>query len=207
MATLSFLSGGGSFNINNLNGSGLGFYGSAFGNSVEVGSYQDSTFITDGNGTVQMAQVNNCKWTHPSSGSLNGLSSISLVNMPNHLATLNVRFTHDSAVRMLNEKVRIFDRSNINNNASGVTTKVAEIAHPSVTQTGNLGSGSSTWNTPTGSSVVMSLAFSSPGLSGHRVSGPNTTSVQHDYYFNISASPDSVGSKNQYGFYFQADYV
>jgi len=45
MAQIDFLAGGGSFQIANLSGSGLGFYGGGFGYSVEVGSWQDTTFI------------------------------------------------------------------------------------------------------------------------------------------------------------------
>lgn len=192
--------------IQNLNGSGLGFYGSSFGSSVEVGAYQDTTWITDGNGTSQGPQVDNVKWTHPNSGSINGAASKALTDIPNHLATLNIRFTHTSAVRTQNAKLRIYDRSNINNNPSGVTCKVAEIIHPSTTQTGTLGSGDSSWETPTGSSAIMDLV-ASPGMSGLRQNGSSTSEMRHDWYVAISPSPDSIGSKTQFGLYFQTEYL
>jgi hypothetical protein len=55
MASFNFFGlGGASLSINNLNNSGLGFFGAGgFGNSVNVGSYQGTTFITDGNGINQ----------------------------------------------------------------------------------------------------------------------------------------------------------
>jgi len=193
--------------IQNLNGSGLGFYGSTFGNSVEVGQYQTTTWITNSNGTAQGPQVNNIKWTHPNSGSINGAADKNLLDIPNHEASLNIRFNHSTLVRTQNEKLRIFDRSNINNPASGVTCKVAEVAHPSTTQTGSLGSGNSSWETPTGSSVIMSLDFSSPGHSGHRPNGTSTQDLNHDFYFSFSASPDSIGSKTQFGAYFSLEYL
>jgi hypothetical protein len=207
MATIQFFGSDGSFPIQNLNGSGVGFYGSTFGTSVAVGSYQDTSWITDANGTVQGPQITNVKWTHPSSGSINGAASKALVDIPNHLATLKIRFNHSTAIKTQNEKLRIYDRASIDNPASGVTCKVAEIAHPSTTQTGSLGSGDSSWKTPTGSSVVVSLGFSSPGLSGLRPNGTSTTDLNHDFHFALSASPDSIGSKTQFALYFQLEYL
>ena len=205
MASISFSAGGGSFNINNLTGSGIGFYGSTFGNSVEVGAYQDSSWITNSAGTSQGPQINNNKWTHPNSGSLNGLSSINLTAVPNYLSTLQIQFSHTTAVKTQNAKLRIFDRSNINNAASGVLTKMAEIIHPDTAQTAN-GSGSTSWNTPAGSATIVSLA-SSPGLSGLSPNGPSTTDMTHNWYIALSASPDSIGSKTLYGAYFSVEYL
>ena len=34
-------------NQENIVGSGLGFYGSTFGSSVQIGSFQDRTFVTN----------------------------------------------------------------------------------------------------------------------------------------------------------------
>ena len=192
--------------IQNLNGSGLGFYGSSFGVSVEVGSYQDSTYITDGNGVTEGPVAHNTKWTHPNSGSVNGLDSYALNTIPNRLASLNVRFEHTSNVRTQNGKLRIFDRSSINNEASGVTTKVAELIHPSVNQADPAGSGDTSWNTPTGSSVIMDIV-DAPGMSGHSPNGPSTSEMRHDWYFAISASPDSIGSKTLYGLYVELEYL
>ena len=203
MATIAFYTNGHSTAVG---GSAVGFYGSTFGNSVTVGSYQDTTWITDSNGTLQGPQADNIKWTHPSSGSINGAASVVLTAIPNYLATLNIRFTHATAVRLQNSKLRIFDRSNINNNASGVTTKVAEIVHPTLTQTNN-GSGSSSWNTPGGSGSILTFAFPSPGMSGLAPNGPSTSADRHDFYCAISASPDSVGSKTQYALYFECEYL
>lgn len=203
MATINFFSD--TEQVENLNGSGLGFFGSSFGNSVDVGSYQDTTYITNGAGTTQGPQVDNIKWTHPASGSVNGAASLALTSIANRLSTLNIRFTHSTNVKTQNVKLRIYDRSNINNPASGVTTKVAELIHPAVSN-GPGGSGDSAWNTPTGSSVIMSLV-SSPGMSGLSPNGPSTTQDRHDWYVAISASPDSIGSKTLYGLYVELEYL
>lgn len=190
----------------NLGGSGLGFFGSSFTDSVNVGEFQDSTYITSSDGSIEGPQVNNVKWTHPGSGSINGTSSINLQYCPNRLASLNIRFTNDTPVRLQNSKFIIFDRSNLNNPASGVLVKAAEVIHPDPNQANISASSDSTWSTPGGSSVIMNLV-TSPGMSGLRINGASTNSDRHDFYVNISASPTSVGSKTQFGGYFETEYL
>ena len=190
-----------------IGASGIGFFGSAgFGSSVAVGEYQSSTYITNSNGTIQGAEINNVKYIHPNSG-LTGASTspINIRNIPNYKSTLNVRFTSTSVVKTQNAQARIYDRSNINNNASGVTTRVAEIIHPSTSEAVT-GSGSTAWSTLNGSGVTLNLA-ASPGTSGLSPSGSNTQDTRHDWYLAISASPDSIGSKTQYGLWIQLEYL
>ncbi len=206
---IHFISGGGSFPINDLAGSGLGFYGlAAFGASVSVGAYQQRTFITDANGVVQGPEVNNVMFLNAASGVLgNAGSGIALTAIPSWQATLNIRFTNDTAVKTQSAQLMIFDRVNVAHAATGVTTKVAEIIHPYPTQ-GPGGSGGSTWTTfdSTTTGLVLSLV-SSPGMSGLRPSGIDTTDIQHDWYVALSASPDSIGSKNQYGLFCSLQYL
>jgi len=209
-AEITFYAGENEF-INNLSGSGLGFYGPSFGRSVAVGANQQSTFITNGAGTDEGPQVDNDQFIDFGGGpsdtgvSLNGLSPVLLTQVPNFLSTLNIRFTNDVAVIVQNAQLRIFDRVNINNPASGVTTKVAEIIHPDIVQVDN-GSGDIFWQTPAGSSVIMSFV-DAPGISGLSPAGPNTTDSRHDWYAAISASPDSIGSKTQYGLSFSLEFL
>lgn len=204
MATISFKAD--ENGIQNLSGSGLGFYGSSFGSSVAVGSYQDSTFITDGNGTIQGPQVHNNKWAHPNSGIVNGVGPWALNTIPNRLASLQISFNHSTAVKVQNAYFRIYDRSGINNAASGVTTKVAEIIHPNPDQAAAAGSGDTSWLTPAGSSIRVPLA-DSPGLSGYSPNGSNTMDMNHTWFLILSASPDSVGAKTLYGGYVELEYL
>lgn len=215
---MAFYIGGGSLPINNLTGSGLGLYGNGgFGYSVNVGEYQDNTFITDSNGVNLGPQGNNIKYLNIGSGIVNSAASgIPLTAIPNYLATLNIRFTHTSAVTLQNGRLRIYDRSNINAPASGVTTKVARVIHVDTTQTNN-GSGDSVWvgaatnpltGTPTvGGSGIICTFSGSPGQSGYSPNGPSTVDARHDFYANISSSPDSIGSKTLFGLYFYVEYL
>lgn len=193
---------------NNLGGSGLGFFGSSFGASVEVGSYQDTTYITDGNGVNQGGVTYNNKWANTSGVYNSSLGATSLKNLreiPNYVATLNIRFTHATAVKLQNTKLRIYDRSNINNAASGVLTKVAQIIHPGITADFT-GSGDSSWITPAGSSVIMDLEYS-PGQSGLHGTSTTWTDTEHDYYVLISANPESIGAKTMFCLYVQTEYL
>lgn len=209
VAAINFLAGDG-LAIQDLSGSGLGFYGdSGFGASVSVGAWQGRTFITNGAGTSQGPEADNVKFLNAGSGILGQTGTgIALTAIPNYQATLNIRFTNDTPVKTQNVVLRIYDRSDPNKAASGVTTKVAEIIHPTVTQANN-GSGDTTWQTPGGSGVTVSLA-PSPGVSGlYAGNGANGqwTDTQHDWFVALSASPDSIGSKTQYGLFCSLEYL
>jgi|TARA_B100000131_G_scaffold303410_1_gene327442 hypothetical protein len=236
MASISFLAG--STAINNLSGSGLGFFGGSFGQSVQINNFQDTTFITDGNGTNNGGAGNNVKYSTDTKAFAAGVvPATGLLYIPNEKATLNIRFSNDSAVRTQNCKLRIFDRVNKDHPASGVITRVCELLHPSNSYSVE-GSGDSTWfgssthtgsdaqgtynasanpssrlpagtNTVGGSGVFVPLA-QSPGPSGlYAGNGSANTGqyYQHDWYVGITASPDSIGSKTQYGLYVELEYL
>jgi hypothetical protein len=174
-----------------------------------VADYQGRTFVTDGNGVVQGPEAQNCIWAN-ATGVIPGQAGggIRLLELPNYQSTLNIRFTNATAAQVQNAKLRIYDRSNINLGASGVTTKVAEIIHPYVAQETN-GSGDNSWITPAGSSIIVDMA-SSPGLSGWQAPANGAGShedTRHDWYAAIAASPDSIGSKTDFGLYFSMEYL
>ena len=218
--------------INHSAGSGLGFYGLTFGASVPVGSQQNTTYITNSAGTQQGSQLNNTAMSSLGSEvtagkvSVNGSTAIDNNKLPNYLCPLNVRFTHNQAVRVQNCKLRIFDRSNINNAASGVTTYVYEARHPSSNQTvSNLdlrGRSANSWVEFNPSVAPTDMAFTnSPGVSGTNTNSSDTdvnlgyttnngvshSSTRHDWYLALSSEPESIGSKTQYGLYFSVEYL
>lgn len=208
MAQLEFLAGD-SYNI--VGGSGLGFYGAAFSASVAVGAYQQTTFITNSNGTAQGPAADNVKWLNAQSGTVNSATSgINLLAIPNGDATLNIRFSHTSAVQTQNAKLYIYDRLSSSRPASGVTTKVAEIIHPNPAQVPG-GSGDNVWHTFSGSiadaSHYMDLV-PSPGSGGAWGNGVgDRLDMRHDWYVAISASPDTIGSKQYFGLLCSLEYL
>lgn len=234
MASIQFYANIKDTNENTLisGGSGLGFFGAGYGISVPIDSQQSSTFVTSSDGTVEGTQLNNTAMStigdESTAGttSINSLTAINNDKLPNYLCPLNVRFTNDEAVRVQNCKLRIFDRNNIANNASGVTTYVYEARHPSTVQTiSNLshrGRDANSWVTFTDGISMADMTFtSSPGLSGLNTSiadtdtnlgytsqeGTSHASTQHDWYVAISSEPDEIGEKTQYGLYFSVEYL
>ena len=147
MATITFLAGEGSESIAHLQGSGLGFYGSTFGSSVQIGSFQDSTFVTNADGTTQAQDADNIKYVNSHSGIYGGNPTTSgLLHIPSSRSSLNIRFDHTSAVNVQNAQLRVYDRENINYPASGVRTMIAEVSNPVNTYpTTDPGSGDALW--------------------------------------------------------------
>lgn len=206
MATISFLAGE-NFTIADLSGSGLGFYGSdGFGASVAVSEFQGRTFITNSAGTSQGPEVDTIKFLNSQSGIVGQAGTGIHINyIPNYQATLNIRFTHSTAVQTQNIEVRAYDRVSINNNPSGVTFYVFEAAHPNNSQA-SAGSGDTLWTQIYGSGSTLTLN-NSPGISGLYNNGAGGWSdVQHDWYLGASASPDSIGSK-LFALYVSLEYL
>jgi hypothetical protein len=218
--------------------SGLGFFGGDFGLSVPVDSYQDNTYITNSDGTVEAQKLMNTKYASESGTKHNTENEAENATMPNHYAPLNIRFEHDEAVRVKNCQLRIFDRSDITKNASGVTTEVYEIRHPSDSTDANkalnhrgIGAGNHGWTRFLWDGIsdneVSPLSFTeSPGASGLNGNNSDSTdpggnlditgatvegaaheSLRHDWYVALSASPDEIGSKTDFGLYFTVEYL
>lgn len=193
-----------------LSTSGVGFFGATFGSSVQVASYQDGTFITNSNGTVNGGSLNNDKYVGTSSGvQVNGASTIDLSGVPVSSGTLNARFTFDSVVMTQNGQFRIMDRVSADAPASGVTSQVAQLVNggSGVDQsTGAAQASHNGWMALAGSGTTMTL-LSSPGSGGLSPSGTGTTDTRHDWYLAMSATPISIGSKTSFGGYLQLEYL
>lgn len=114
-----------------ISGSGLGFYGSGgFGTSVPLLNYQGRTYVTSADGTAQGPAARNNKYVsgqvvYNDDAGTTGL----LVKLNSSEATLIINFDHSAAVKVQNAQLRIYDRDNIDNPATGVVTKVAEIVN------------------------------------------------------------------------------
>ena len=206
MATLTIQSTDG-YPIDYAAGSGLGFFGpGGFGYSVAVGSWQSRTFITNTNGTTEGAEIDNNKWIN-ATGVTWGVTGEEhlLTELPNDKATININFTHSSAVNIQNAELRAYDGTNVDNAPSGIEIRGAEILHPYTTYVNN-GSGDTHWTAMSGANGILSLS-DSPG-SGALVAatGGTVNSTRHDYFVALSASPSSVGAKTG-KFYISLEYL
>jgi hypothetical protein len=127
MAEITF----GIYNQNNIVGSGLGFYGATFGSSVQIGSYQDSTFVTDGTGTDPGPASLNLKFSTPATGvpSRTVASGIPITKVNQGQRSFHINFDHSTEINVQNCQLRIYDRVNTNYPSSGVLTKVCEMVN------------------------------------------------------------------------------
>tara|TARA_Y100001973_G_C5193868_1_gene332837 strand:- start:1102 stop:2073 length:972 start_codon:yes stop_codon:yes gene_type:complete len=170
--------------IDTLSGSGLAFYGATAGSSVQIGAYQSVTTVANSDGSVQADATNNLKYrsaVFPSGqcalgGAFAGTeTNIGLSGVKTMHGTLGIEFGHSAAVKVQNCQLRIYDRSNVNNPASGVNTKVAEIVNHN----------GSTFNNQ-GSTSVTSAAVGSGDALWWGEPWPNAL-VTKNYYTNSSA--------------------
>jgi hypothetical protein len=208
-------------------GSGIGFYGPGYATSVPIDNHQDSTWLTNGDGTaLEQIQLNNNKYHNSTQVSINGAAPINLSNLPNKMCPLEIRFEHDQAVRVQNAKLRIFDRNNISNYASGVIAYAYEARHPSLDQTkfnlthrGRVDNEWFEFDSTEGGTVPDMPLTSSPGTNGLNGSfddnsslgatifeGADHESLSHSWFISLSVEPHSIGSK-LFGLYFSTEYL
>ena len=107
--------------LETLSGSGLGFFGSTQGSSVQIGSFQDTTNVSNADGSVIKDSTNNIKYTtsvFPSGRctmtSNGGTSTVGLSGVKSFQGTLGITFSHSTDVNAQNCQLRIYDRTNVN---------------------------------------------------------------------------------------------
>lgn len=208
-------------------GSGLGFFGlQGSGTSVQVASYQDTTYVTDANGANPVRACNNIKYVTDTTAKItNGNQTINLTGITNAQASLQIRFQQDTGglnIKTQNVKVWPYDRNASINWPSSVIVKLVELQHNGANNVGeptysgttsnvwksfhydpDLVAGGYTYGTPSSSGLTL---YPSPGETGGHLNGINTTGLKHDWYLGISASPDTIGSKN-FGLWVELEYT
>ena len=183
-------------------GEALGFYGFAgFGSPLSLNETNGRTFVADTTGATAKEECDNCRRSS-ASGVIVGQvgSGISLLNLPNYLTTINLRFTHPTAVLIQNARLVAFDGTTLATAPTGLSVYGAETIHTSRLQT-DTGTGDSVWTLMQGSGLQLDLV-ASPGTSGISPLGPATTDTRHDWYVALSAIPTTPGDKT---FSFRAD--
>jgi len=195
-------------------GSGLGFFGdNGFGSPITIGDYNGRTFVTNSDGTIEGFECNNNRYSGVS-GIIHGQigSGILLQKLPNELATVNIRFTHDSAVYCQNAKLWVFDGSfngitaRKEQPAENLTFYAAEIRHRSRLQSETSVYSDSTWSNVSASGSNYIGLVNSPGRNGVRLGGFEELSTQHDWYVALTCTPTQLGDK-QFGMTFEMEYL
>lgn len=169
----------------------VGFFGASFGFSIRVGEFNQTTIRTNANGTSNGGSMPNTRFAS-ATGAWVGLSEIHLEEIEDSESTIGIRLITDSTVGTQNASFRAFDRSNINNDPSGVTIRAAQILKPNPVIRG---SGDASWTAIAGSGVTLSLA------------DQNGAATTHDWYIALTATPNSIGEKTNIGFYFETEFL
>ena len=134
---LGDVDGGPGTDLDTLSGSGLAFFGTSAGSSVQIGAYQQTTYVSNGDASEFTDASSNVKYVadaYPSG--VCDLSSVpgtayrtGLSGVRTMYGSLGIEFGHTSEVNVQNCQLRIYDRNNVDYPASGVNTKVAEIVN------------------------------------------------------------------------------
>lgn len=170
----------------------LGSFGAGFGFSIRVGEFNNTNYVTNDNGTTNYGQCPNLRWANVSGAYVASETvGTELLQVDNSESTLRITLTTDSNVQTQNGAFRAFDRSNINNNPSGVTVYAAEINKPGVPR----GSGDIFWTVIAGSGSTLSL------------DNQMFASGVHRYYVGISVTPTSIGQKTNLAYYFESEFI
>lgn len=171
----------------------LGFFGAGFGFSIRVGEYNNTSYVTNDNGTTNFGQVPNLRWAN-TSGAYVASETVAteLLEVDNTEATLRITLNTDSDVQTQNTTFRAFDRVNIDNDPSGVTILAAEINKPSPSIRG---SGDTFWTTIAGSGATLAL------------DDKLFASGVQQWYIGVTGTPTSIGEKTNLGYYFETEFL
>lgn len=124
--------------LDTLSGSGMAFFGSTAGSSVQIGAYQDTSYVSNGDGSVFTDASSNVKFettsTYPSGWAVldtvaGSPYAMGVTGVRSMYGTLGIEFGNTTECSVQNVQLRVYDRGNVNYPASGVNTKVAEIVN------------------------------------------------------------------------------
>jgi len=187
-------------------GEALGFFGpEGYGDPLSIGEYNGRTFVTSTDGDTPYEECDNCKKIS-SSGVVIGQTGngINLRNLPNYLATINIRFTHPQEVLVQNARLIAFDGNDQAVAPVGLDVYGAEIIHTSRLQS-DTGVGDTSWLKMEGSGVQLDLV-DSPATSGISPLGPASLDTRHDWFVALSVTPTTPGDKT-FSFRAELEYV
>jgi hypothetical protein len=194
----------------------------AFGNAdsvnilsyQKIGDYQTATFSSPTKGNISVgARFNNIKYLTSSTAEISALAvgtgtgpTLSLINIPNYCASLNVRTTSSISIKV--NKCNVYFH---NGSTSGVSPTQFDIKYYECfnvsTGTGVSGSGLTSWGTIAASSTSFVPLRANPGVSGTNASGSVTAGTQHDWYFCFSATPVRTYSAVSFNVSCMIEYV
>jgi len=156
------------------------FAGATFGSAITVGAFNDSTHVessiggdsSSGNGPKNSKFISQSGGTGGDSQVDIGAGTVDLDTVSTANCPLKINFSDAASVTTTGHILYAYDGSTTTSGPTGVTFVAAE-------------QGDANWTAAEGSAAGVTVA-------------DDVAATSHDYYFNISASPDSVGEKTAF---------
>ena len=150
------------------------FAKATFDSAITVGEYQDSTHVESSVGVDDSSgnTPHNSKYLTISTVSLNGAGSTALSATSTAACPLKYNFAHGSAVAVTAHTFYAYDGTTTTAVPTGVTFQASE-------------QGDANWTNAEGSAAAVSITDSASATS-------------HDFFLQVSASPESVGEKTAF---------
>lgn len=185
----------------------LGFFGAGGPQGVPfaviVDAYQDATFITGVSGfnmgvapfgLLASGELFNSKFIDSSTANVEGDPSVALTNVPQESGTLLMRFVPSGSTEVRTQNTLL--RTVVLNATSGVNN-VGDVVVGLKVQCFEPGADSA-WTQTAGTGALDNRLF----LLDH-----NVASLQHDFFATLSASPENVGERNDFGFFLIIEFL
>lgn len=185
----------------------LGFFGTGGPEgtpfAVIIDRYQDKTFITNMSGTNlgkapwglrASGQLINNKYLTANTVNINGGGSVALSTVPINSGTLLIRFVPSGSISVRTQNAAL--RAVILNSTSGVDNITSVVTGLKVQ--GFEPINDSSWTQMAGAGAIDNqLQFND-----HTVA-----QTQHDFFACLSASPEAVGQRNNFGFFMIIEFL
>lgn len=185
----------------------VGFFGAGGPQGVPfaiiVNKYQDSTYITNTSGfnmgvlpfgVPASGKLFNTKFEAAGLANVSGVAGVSLSDIPQESGTLLVRFIPSGAAEVRTQNTLC--RTVALNASSGVDDITSVVV--GLTVQGFEPGADSTWTQTGGDGALDNRLF---------ILDHNVPDIVHDYFVSLSASPEAVGERNNFGFFFIIEFL
>lgn len=185
----------------------VGFFGAGGPQGVPfaviVDKYQDATYITNTSGSnmgvapfglLESGRLNNTKFEEDGLANVNGVGGVELSDIPQLSGTLLVRFEASGSIAVRTQNVLL--RTVVLNSASGIDDVAGVVVGLKVR--GFEPGADNTWTQTAGIGALDNRIF----FVDH-----NVPDLVHDFFVSLSASPEAVGERNDFGMFFIIEFL
>ncbi len=185
----------------------VGFFGAGGPRGVPfaviVDKYQDSTYITNTSGEnmgiapfglPESGRLNNTKFEEGELANINGVGGIELSGIPQLSGTLLIRFVPSGAIPVRTQNVLL--RTVILTATSGIDDVTGVVVGLKVQ--GFEPAADNAWTQTAGGGALDNRIF----FVDH-----NVPDLIHDFFVSLSASPEAVGERNDFGMFFIIEFL